>query len=131
MTLSPSRLVTFYYAATIGFVVLDWLFGANFRVAFLDDLPAWRVAYYLACGLCFLVMWRYPQWALPLAALESLINLVGLILETGVRVMVPSVAMLERGEDLFTVQEWINFLLSGAVGYAAWSYRSRALRTLF
>ncbi len=131
MTPSPSRLFTLYYAATVVFAVLDWLFGANLRVAFLDDLPAWRIAYYLACGVCFLVIWRFPQWAVPVAALESLINVVGLILETGLRVMVPSVAMIEQGDGLFTVQELINFLLSGAVGYAAWSYRSRALRAFF
>lgn len=122
----PSRFFALYYAATAAFVLLDYGFGLNVRLAFLDDLPIWRIAYYIGCGVLFFVMQRFPQSAPLLAAVESLTNLVGLILETGVRVMVPSMALLERGEGLLTATDVINFLLSGSIAYLSWQSRAKA-----
>lgn len=122
----PSRFFALYYAATAGFVLLDYGFGLNVRLAFLDDLPAWRIAYYIGCGVLFVVIQRFPQSAPLLAAVESLTNLVGLILEMGVRVVVPSMALMERGEGLLTATEVINFLLSGSIAYLSWQSRAKA-----
>ena len=41
------RPVTLYYAATILFLILDFVLGVNVRVAFLEPFPTARMAYYL------------------------------------------------------------------------------------
>lgn len=121
----PSNFFALYYAATLAFVLLDYGLGLNVRLAFLEAWPGWRVAYYVACGGCFLLVQRFPGQAALVGPVESLANLVGLILETGVRVMVPSAAVLDSGEPALTVEEAINFLLSGSIAYLSWQSRAR------
>ena len=58
------RSVTLYYAATILFLLLDFVLGVNVRVAFLEPFPIARLAYYVVCFVLFaLMLWR-PGWAL-------------------------------------------------------------------
>jgi len=45
-----NRPVTLYYAATILFLLLDFVLGVNVRVAFLELFPMARLAYYLIVG---------------------------------------------------------------------------------
>ena len=120
------RFLSLYYAATVLFLLLDYLWSLNVRVAFLDGWPNWRIVYYVACFACFLAMRRWPAWTSTIAAAESLINICGLILSMGARVLVPVDPTFEELQPL-TIFELQNFLLSGAVGYAAWRYRSQEM----
>ena len=49
-SIATIRVVTGYYAATVLFVILDYLFDFNIRLMFLDPWPAWRAAYYAPDG---------------------------------------------------------------------------------
>ena len=114
------RILTFYYAATLVFLIADYFFGINVRIAFLDSWPQARLAYYVVCFACLAVMiWR-PDWQAFVSAAESLAAIVALILAMGVRVMVVTDDMLESGRDIVTAQEIVNFLISGSVAYYAW-----------
>lgn len=123
------RVLTFYYAATVIFLIADYFFGINVRIAFLDGLPQARLAYYLVCFACLAVMiWR-PDWQAVVSAAESLAVIVALILAMGVRVMVISDTTLESGRAIVTTQEILNFLISGSVAYYAWFAAIRRLKS--
>ncbi len=118
--MSIARILPGYYAATVLFVILDYFFGVNVRVAFLEPWPAARFGYYVACIACFvLILWR-PARATFVAAFESLVTLIALILGMGVRVLVPNDAIFAENADIVTVKEVINFLIAGSVAYLSW-----------
>lgn len=118
--MSIARILPWYYAATVLFVILDYSFGVNIRAAFLEPWPAARFGYYVACIACFvLILWR-PARATFVAAFESLVTLIALILGMGVRVLVPNDAIFAENADIVTVKEVINFLIAGSVAYLSW-----------
>jgi hypothetical protein len=113
-------MIRFYYLATVGFLLLDLLFNINVRVAFLDSNPVLRAVFYAILFTCgALILWR-PSWAVVIAAVESLVTLVALILGMGVRTMVPGDAPLETGAGLVTIPEIVNFLIAGSIAYYSW-----------
>ena len=115
-----ARILPWYYAATAFFLALDYGLGINVRVAFLDEFPTARVAYYGICFACLaLMLWR-PGWATLIGTFESLATLVALIFSMAVRVMIPNEAIFEENAPFVNVQEIINFLISGSVAYFAW-----------
>ena len=110
-------LLRIYYAATLAFVLLDYLLNVNIRLAFLEAWPAARALYYLLCFACLaLIIWR-PQWSLWIGTIESLLALSLLIVTMGVRVMTISEQMLRTGTGLVSMSEITNFIV---VGGAAW-----------
>ncbi|MDJ0751323.1 MAG: hypothetical protein QNJ11_17695 [Woeseiaceae bacterium] len=118
--MSIARILPWYYAATVVFVFLDYSLGVNVRVAFLEPLPAARIGYYVVCIGCFLLMMWRPAWTTLIGAFESLVTLIALILGMGLRVLVPNDAIFAENADIVTVQEIINFLISGSMAYLAW-----------
>ncbi len=123
------RLFTFYYAATLVFLIADYYFGINVRIAFLDGWPLARLLYYAACFACLAVMiWR-PAWQAFVSAAESLAAIVALILAMGMRVMAVTGDVLESGRDIVTTQEIFNFLISGSVAYCAWFRAVKRLKS--
>jgi hypothetical protein len=124
-----ARILPWYYAGTAFFLLLDYGLGINVRVAFLDQLPTARVAYYGICFACLaLMLWR-PGWATLIGTFESLVTLVALIFSMAVRVMVPSDAIFEENVPFVNVQEIINFVISGSVAYIAWIKGLKKLRS--
>lgn len=114
------RILVLYYTATVVFLVLDYAAGFNVRLAFLDSLPMARAAYYGICLACLaLMIWR-PAWTVLISAFESLVTLSALIISMGVRTMLPTDQVLESGAGYVTVQEILNFIISGGVAYIAW-----------
>ena len=115
-----TRTLRLYYAATALFLILDYFFGINVRIAFLEPLPAARAAYYGVCFFCLaLIIWR-PSWGVFVGAFESLVTVVALILSMGLRVIPMSDAMLDGGRGVVTGEEIVNFLISGSIAYFAW-----------
>ena len=111
------KLLRAYYAATVLFLLLDYLGGINVRVAFLDPWPLWRGIYYLACLGCLgLIAWR-PGLTTLVTTMESLLILGALIISTGARVMTLSESALTSTPDFVTTEELVNFAI---VGFAAW-----------
>lgn len=126
--MSAERILPWYYAASVLFLLLDFLADFNVRVAFLEPWPAARVAYYGVCFACFgLMLWR-PSWAALIGSFESLVTLVALILSMAVRVMIPSDAIIAGAASFVTIEEILNFLISGSVAYFAWVRGLRAMR---
>lgn len=114
------RILPLYYAATAFFLLLDYGFGLNVRIAFLDALPAARMAYYGICFACLgLMIWR-PSWTTFIGTFESLVTLIALIFGMAVRVMIPNDAIFEENTTILTYQEVINFVIAGSVAYLAW-----------
>ena len=130
MMMNIARILPWYYAATAIFLAFDYGLGINVRVAFLDAFPTARVAYYGICFICLaLIVWR-PGWATLIGTFESLVTLVALILSMAVRVMVPNDAIFEENAAFVSVQELINFIISGSVAYLAWMRGLKTLRNL-
>jgi hypothetical protein len=124
-----ARILPWYYAGTAFFLLLDYGLGINVRVAFLDQLPTARLAYYGICFACLaLMLWR-PGWATLIGTFESLVTLVALIFSMAVRVMVPNDAIFEENAPFVNVQEIINFVISGSVAYFAWIKGLKKLRS--
>lgn len=117
----PRRVIHAYYAGTLIFLLLDYFAGLNVRVAFLADAPALRAAYYAFCIVCLgLMLWR-PAWTAIVTAFESLVTLASLIIATGTRAILVTDGMLEGTEPYISMQEIVNFLLSGSIAYLAWT----------
>lgn len=124
--MQPFRL---YYAATAVFLLLDYAFGVNVRVAFLEPWPVWRILYYLFCFGCLALIVARPMLTTLVSTVESLITLCALILHMGVRVMSVSVGTLEEGTASIVYPEEIaNFLISGLAAWWGWVQGSEALR---
>ena len=120
MNMRIDRILPLYYAATALFLLLDYGFGLNVRIAFLDALPAARMAYYGICFACLgLMIWR-PAWTTFIGTFESLVTLIALIFGMAVRVMIPNDAIFEENATILTFQEVVNFVIAGSVAYLAW-----------
>jgi len=114
------KILVVYYAATVLFVSLDFGFGVNVRVAFLDSEPGLRLGYYLVCFACLaLVLWQ-PAWTTLVGVVESLATIVALIFNIALRSMIVTDAMLETGTGFVTMPEIINFIIAGGAAYTSW-----------
>ncbi len=118
--MSVTRVLPWYYAATVLFLVLDYALGINIRIAFLDAMPAARLGYYGFCFACLGLIVLRPAWATLVGTFESLVTLIALILGMGLRVLIPNDAIFAENADFVTVQEMLNFLISGSIAYLSW-----------
>jgi len=122
------RPVTLYYAATILFLLLDFVLGVNVRVAFLESFPIARMAYYFVCfGLFALMLWR-PGWTLVIGTIESLVVVVALTFSMALRVMVVTDEMIDTGVGFVTTEEIFNYLLVAGIAYSSWAHGIRSLK---
>ncbi len=123
-----NRPVTLYYAATVLFLLIDFVLGVNIRVAFLEPFPAARLAYYLLClGLFALMLWR-PGWALLIGTIESLVAVVALSFAMALRVMIVTDEMIETGAGFVTTEEVFNYLIVGGIAYFSWIHGVKMLK---
>jgi len=114
----PLQWPRLYYAATVLFALADGLAGANVRAVGFAAWPELRALYYLACGACWLVVWRAPAWSAPVTLVESSVNVGVLVLS----VMAPYYALAleaEPGAVAGLPQLMINFMISGSAGTLA------------
>jgi hypothetical protein len=120
--------VRLYYAATAIFLLLDYAFDFNVRLAFLEAWPGWRALYYLFCFACLgLIVWR-PGLTLVVATVESLITLTALLLSMGARVLTMSATVLETGGGIVTLEEILNFIIVGGIAWIGWFRGTQALQ---
>jgi hypothetical protein len=121
------KILVLYYAATALFVSLDYGFGVNVRVAFLDAMPGVRALYYVICFGCLVLMTWRPAWTTIVGTVESLVTLVALIVNMGMRAMLVTDTMLETGTGFITMEEIFNFMIAGGVAYISYFVGVRAL----
>lgn len=130
---APTRLtlLRWYYLATPLFWLAGAIWGVNVRVAFLDDFPAGRNLYYVACFIIGVVSLVAPRRAGRLAFYESAANLGLLILSVGVWYL----HMLDWAGSPSTVvraitpAELVNFVLTATVGAVSYGLRSMPAAT--
>ena len=124
------RILPWYCAATVLFLLLDYGFGLNVRIASLEPFPAARMGYYLVCFACLaLMLWR-PAWTTLIGTFESLVTLVALIFSMALRVMIPNDAIFEESVGFVGYQEIVNFLIAGLIAYSSWTTGLKRLRRL-
>lgn len=125
--MNATRILPWYYAATLVFLLLDFFGSVNVRVAFLDTLPAARVAYYGICFACLgLMIWR-PAWTTLIGTFESLVTMIALIFGMALRVMVPNDAIVEENIAIVTSEQLVNFIIAGSIAYLSWVKGLKAL----
>ena len=113
MKWTMKRALLSYYAATVLFLILDFAFGLNVRIAFLESLPAARFGYYGVCFACLaLMIWR-PSWTVIISTFETLVTLIALIFSMAMNILLVSDHMLETGEGIVTLEEIVNFVIGG------------------
>jgi hypothetical protein len=123
-------LLRWYYLATPLFWLGGLIWGVNVRVAFLDDFPVGRNAYYLLCFVLGILMVRAPTYASRLAFAESAANIALLILS----VLVWYVRMLDwaGGPSVavraVTPTELVSFVLTSVVASVSYALRGSATR---
>ena len=69
-----------YFYITPVFIVLDYFWGLNVRVAALDSMPMYKNLYYGFCVLCGVCMLIIPRYSAIVALFESIINFMMLVL---------------------------------------------------
>jgi len=127
--MKADRILPWYYAGTILFLLMDYGFGVNVRLAFLESVPIARLAYYGICLVCFVLMLWRPGWTTLIGTFESLVTLIALIFAMAVRVMVPTDAIFGENAEFVTIQEIINFVIAGSMAYLAWVKGLKQLRS--
>lgn len=120
---TANQLLFGYYAATILFVILDFGFGLNFRLSFLDNQASWRVAYYGFCFACAGVMHWRPNLSVFVGALEGLVTMCGLIFSMFLGIT------FGNADTLVEMREAVvNYAVSGTFAYISWWKGMQALR---
>jgi hypothetical protein len=119
-SLTSAKLLRLYYAGTLIFIILDYFFGINVRLAFLEAWPGIRALYYFLCVFCLGLMFWRPDWSLWIGTIESALALSLLIVTMGVRVMTVSEQLLVTGTGLVTMSEIMNFMIVGMAAWVAW-----------
>jgi hypothetical protein len=122
-----NRPITLYYAATILFVLLDYVLGVNLRIAFLEPFPLARLLYYAICFACLAFMLWRPGWAALIGGIESLVALVALTFSMMLRILIVTDEMIESGTGYVSIEEIVNYLIVGSIAYLSWN---RAINSL-
>ena len=112
MAVPTMKLMSSYYAATVVFLLLDYLFDINIRLAFLQPYPGWRAAYYAMCIVLFFLTVKIPRWGTVIGITESLLTLSMLIISMAMRVLIVTDEMITEGRGYPTLSEIANFLRS-------------------
>ena len=110
-----------YYAATLVFLLLDYLLDINVRLTFLENQSVLKALYYVLCFACLgLMIWR-PDWELVVGTIESVLSLSLLLLAMGVRVMTVSDQVLTGAAAPVSGSEVINFIIVGGAAWISWN----------
>jgi hypothetical protein len=65
-----------YYAITPAFILLDYIWGINVRIAILDNAPLYKGLYYIFCILCGIIIYLVPRSSSIVALIESAIIII-------------------------------------------------------
>ena len=130
MPVTRISFLRWYYVATPLFWLVGLIWGVNVRVAFLDDFPAGRNAYYLLCFILGIVMLRAPQYASRLAFAESTANLGLLMLSVAVWYlrMLDWAAGPNVAVRVVTPAELVSFVLTAMVAGVSYGLRGSVSR---
>ena len=110
-----------YYIITPLFILLDYFWGINIRVAILDSEPLYKGLYYGFCILCGVVIFVIPQSSRVVTLLESSI----IFVMTVVGLFIPYARVISQMDDILNSDiltagiieppHIVNLALAGAV----------------
>ena len=122
-----------YYAVTPVFILLDYVWHINVRVAVLDSQPLYKGLYYGFCVLCGVVVYVVPRCSSIVALVESAI----LFMMTVLGIFISYTQAILQMDDVLSADiqtisivsppKIINIILAG--GMALWTFK-RSLREL-
>jgi hypothetical protein len=128
----PGLFVRGVYLSTPLFVALDYLYGVNLRIPFLDALPGAKALYYAAAFGCGILTLVRPRWIAVIGFAESVANISLLILAVGAAYL----GMLESAAspnvvivNPFTPQAVASLVLSATVMMASYVSQVSAVRS--
>ncbi len=125
-----------YYYATPLFILLDYLAGINVRVTALESMPLYKNIYYGFCIFCGVLIFISPRYSPIVTILESVINILMMIL----LLFMPYVLCIMQedilGEGLqnavaFNPLHYLNILLIGFVSFFAFRANIRKVEADF
>jgi len=119
MPFRPLQWPQYYYFASVIFLLIDWLAGANVRAVGFAAHPTLRMVYYLACLLCGMVVRLLPAWSAPVTLAESTVNITALMISVLTPLYTFDVEHPSRPLVAFP-QLVINFMISGTAALVAW-----------
>ncbi len=132
-TRAVSLIPKLYYAITPVFILLDYIWGINVRVAVLDNFPLYKGLYYGFCIICGVLVFLVPRSSSIVALVESII----IIMLTVLGVMLPYIQILSESLDImstdfekiniFQPQYIINLILAGGIAYMTFQKSLREL----
>jgi hypothetical protein len=122
----PALFVRAVYWSTPLFVALDFFYGVNLRIPFLDAMPGAKAIYYAAALACALAITARPRWTAAVGFAESGVNISLLVLSTGAAYL----AVLESAAspdvvivNPFTPQAVTSLAISATVLGASYTLR--------
>ncbi len=122
-----ARLILAYYLATPLFLLIDLIWAAPLRVAFIQT-DSTRYAYYAFCFLCGLMMWRKPTLGPWLGIFECTINLTLVFLSILLPIWsAPDTIAAGGGLPNFGLARITNAMLSGTMLVAGFHARQAEL----
>ena len=96
-----------YYTITPAFILLDYIWGINIRVAALNNYPLYKGFYYGFCILCGVIIYLVPQSSPFVALTESAI----IIMLTVISFLSSYVQIFSQAYDVMNADfETINIL---------------------
>jgi hypothetical protein len=112
------KFILSYYLATPVFLAVDVVLNWSFRASFLDSWPVLKYGYYLVCFLFGLGILGFPGSAATIGLLESVVNIVMLVLGVIVPIF-DSIAVLADITPAAGVPVYrfslVNFVLTGTM----------------
>ncbi len=129
MSFPSLRWPQYYYFASVGFLLIDWLAGANVRAVGFAAYPTLRMAYYVVCLLCGVVIRLWPAWSAPVTLVESTVNITALMISVLAPLYLFDVGT-GVGLPINFSQLVINFMISGSAVLIAWYQSLHALPAL-
>jgi hypothetical protein len=79
----PASLIRAVYWSTPLFAALDFVYGINLRIPFLDALPGAKAVYYGLELACAITIATRPRWTAAIGFGESVVNIALLVVTTG------------------------------------------------
>ena len=131
---SKAVILSMFYYLTPIFILMDYVFNFNIRIAGLDGFGTYKKFYYMFCLICAFLIYRFDGYSLIVGFFESILNL--LILFIGFLLPYFRYASLIADGNFEEVSFYnshmiINFMISGFIVILSFQYSLKEIETKF
>lgn len=127
-------LITTVYYLTPVFILLDYVFGFNVRVAGLENLGAYKYYYYVFCIICAVMIYQFEKYSLFVGFFESVVNLIILF----IAFFMPYINYIDvlsgestSGVQMYSLGMMINLMISGFIMILSFNSTTSEIREKF